>query len=95
MNKEEVVELMARTIPEEDAPIILEIVKKTIEAMNLQPLISDEEFISLTNEQRYRELTTPRIGHASVTLTLDTYSHVLPTMQKTATEKLEKMMFGT
>jgi hypothetical protein len=27
-------------------------------------------------------------------LTLDTYSHVLPTMQESATNKLEKMMFG-
>ncbi|MGI8542161.1 MAG: tyrosine-type recombinase/integrase [Aridibacter sp.] len=36
-----------------------------------------------------------RLGHASVVLTLDTYSHVLPSMQKTATDKLEKLMqFG-
>jgi len=41
------------------------------------------------------KVVSERLGHASVTLTLDTYSHVLPTMQKTATEKLEKMMFGT
>jgi integrase len=31
---------------------------------------------------------------ASIVLTLDTYSHVLPTMQESATNKLEKMMFG-
>jgi integrase len=41
------------------------------------------------------KVVSERLGHASVTLTLDTYSHVLPTMQKTATDKLEKMMFGT
>lgn len=36
-----------------------------------------------------------RLGHASIVLTLDTYSHVLPTMQKDATNKIEKiMMFG-
>ena len=34
-----------------------------------------------------------RLGHASVVLTLDTYSHVLPEMQKQASEKLEKMLF--
>jgi len=27
--------------------------------------------------------------------TLDTYSHVLPTMQREATNKIEKLMFGT
>ena len=41
------------------------------------------------------KVVSERLGHASVTLTLDTYSHVLPTMQQTATDKLEKMMFGT
>ena len=41
------------------------------------------------------KVVSERLGHASVTLTLDTYSHVLPTMQQTATEKLERMMFGT
>jgi hypothetical protein len=29
-----------------------------------------------------------RLGHASITLTLDTYSHVLPTLQKDAASKL-------
>jgi len=34
------------------------------------------------------------LGHASVTLTLDTYSHVLPTMQQQAAERLETALFG-
>jgi integrase len=34
------------------------------------------------------------LGHASITLTLDTYSHVLPTMQKGASEKLERLLYG-
>lgn len=42
-----------------------------------------------------RKIVAVRLDHASVTLTLDTYSRVLPTMQKTATDKLEKMIFGT
>jgi len=41
------------------------------------------------------KVVSERLGHASIVLTLDTYSHVLPTMQQTATDKLEKMMFGT
>ncbi len=32
-----------------------------------------------------------RLGHASVDITLNTYSHVLPTMQKDAAEKLDRL----
>ena len=32
------------------------------------------------------------LGHSSVVMTLDTYTHVLPSMQKSASEKLEKML---
>jgi integrase len=41
------------------------------------------------------KVVSERLGHASIVLTLDTYSHVLPTMQAEATSKLEKMLFGT
>jgi integrase len=34
-----------------------------------------------------------RLGHVSITLTLDVYSHVLPDMQKAAAEKLENILF--
>ena len=40
------------------------------------------------------KVVSERLGYASIVLTLDTYSHVLPTMQKTATDKMEKLMFG-
>lgn len=40
------------------------------------------------------KVVSERLDHASVTLTLDTYSHVLPTMQQAATEKLEKILFA-
>ena len=40
------------------------------------------------------KIISERQGHASVTLTLDTYSHVLPTMQQAATEKFEKILFA-
>jgi hypothetical protein len=35
-----------------------------------------------------------RLMHPSVTLTLNTYSHVLPTMQRAAADQLEAMLFG-
>lgn len=41
------------------------------------------------------KVVSERLGHASIVLTLDTYSHVLPTMQKDATDRIEKLMFGT
>lgn len=40
------------------------------------------------------KVVSERLGHASIVLTLDTYSHVLPTMQETATNKIEKLMLG-
>jgi len=39
------------------------------------------------------KVVSERLGHASIVLTLDTYSHVLPSMQQGATEKLEEMLY--
>lgn len=39
------------------------------------------------------KVISERLGHASIVLTLDTYSHVLPSMQQAATEKLESILF--
>ena len=41
------------------------------------------------------KVVSERLGHASATLTLDVYSHVLPDMQQRAAEKLESLLFGT
>ena len=39
------------------------------------------------------KVVSERLGHASITLTLDVYSRVLPDMQKAATDKLEALLF--
>jgi integrase len=39
------------------------------------------------------KIVSERLGHSSIVMTLDIYSHVLPTMQQAATE-LEKLIFG-
>jgi integrase len=39
------------------------------------------------------KVVAERLGHSTIVLTLDTYSHVIPTMQKTATDKLTKMLY--
>ena len=38
------------------------------------------------------KVVSERLGHASVAFTLDTYAHVLPSMQEEATEKLEALL---
>lgn len=40
------------------------------------------------------KVASERLGHSSVMLTMDVYSHVLPSMQQDATEKLESILFG-
>jgi integrase len=39
------------------------------------------------------KIVSERLGHASITLTMDTYSHVLPSMQQAATDELENLLF--
>jgi integrase len=38
------------------------------------------------------KVVSERLGHANITITLETYSHVLPNMQAEALSKLEGLM---
>lgn len=40
------------------------------------------------------KIVSERLGHSTTTLTLDVYSHVLPTLQEKATEHLEDIIFS-
>jgi integrase len=40
------------------------------------------------------KVVSERLGHSSITLTLDTYSHVLPTMQKLAADLMGRLLGG-
>ena len=40
------------------------------------------------------KVVSERLGHASVALTLDTYSHVLPDMQQGAADRMEQLLSG-
>lgn len=40
------------------------------------------------------KVVSERLGHATIVLTLDTYSHVLPSMQQSATAKLEDLLYS-
>jgi hypothetical protein len=39
------------------------------------------------------KVVSERLGHASVAFTLDTYAHVLPTMQSEAAERFDRAVF--
>lgn len=41
------------------------------------------------------KVVSERLGHSNITITLNTYSHVLPNMQQAAADKLEAMLFPT
>ncbi|MCP3764619.1 site-specific integrase [Domibacillus sp. A3M-37] len=41
------------------------------------------------------KLISERLGHSSVKITLDTYSHVLPNMQQDASDRLDQTIFGS
>jgi hypothetical protein len=39
------------------------------------------------------KVVSERLGHASITITLDTYSHAIPAMQETAAELVASLVF--
>jgi integrase len=48
----------------------------------------------LLKENISPKIVAERLGHSTTRLTMDTYSHVMPGMQKEAAKKLEKRLFG-
>ena len=49
--------------------------------------------ILLLKENVHPKIVQEMLGHASIMLTLDTYSHILPDMQQEAADKMDKI-FG-
>lgn len=47
---------------------------------------------SLFRQNIHPKIVSERLGHANVSITLDTYSHVLPGMQREAAEKLDEVL---
>jgi len=41
------------------------------------------------------KVVSERLGHASIAITLDTYSHAIPAMQEEAAERVAALVFGT
>jgi integrase len=40
------------------------------------------------------KVVSERLGHSTIAMTMDTYSHVMPNMQKEAAQKLDDFLFG-
>ena len=40
------------------------------------------------------KIVSEMLGHSSVMITLDVYSHVIPTLQESAAEKIANLVFG-
>lgn len=78
--------------------------KQYIHNLTLKPLLTKAELpelrlhdlrhlcASLLADGVSPKVIQERLGHSSITITLDIYSHVLPSMQSDATSKMEKML---
>ena len=49
--------------------------------------------LSCSPQMKNPEVVSERLGHASITLTMDIYSHVMPDMQQGASDKFAQMLF--
>jgi hypothetical protein len=65
-------------------PVLL----RTLDRLHFKPTL-------LLSAGEHPKVVSERLGHASITLTLDVYSHVLPTMQEAASQKMEGILFGS
>ncbi len=48
----------------------------------------------LLSAGEHEKIVSERLGHKSIVVTMDVYSHVLPDMQKTAVKKLDDILFN-
>jgi len=68
--------------------------KKNIRRISLHNLRHTHATL-LLRANVHPKVVSERLGHATIGITLDTYSHVLPDMQETAAKKLDAALKGT
>jgi integrase len=68
------------------------LVKAKLPAFRLYDLRHTHATLLLSSGENPK-VAAERLGHSTIVLTLDTYSHVLPDMQKQAAERIENMLF--
>ena len=60
---------------------------------NLYSLRHTHATLLLANGENAK-VASERLGHSTIVITLDTYSHVLPDMQQQAAQRIEKLLFN-
>jgi integrase len=68
--------------------------KAELTGFNLYSLRHTHATLLLANGENAK-VASERLGHSTIVLTLDTYSHVLPDMQQQAAERIENLLFKT
>ncbi len=48
----------------------------------------------MLSEGVHPKVVQERLGHSTISLTLDTYSHAVPTMQRDAADRLDELLSG-
>lgn len=67
--------------------------KAGLPQIRLYDLLHSHATLLLIAEENPK-VVAERLGHSTIVLTMDTYSHVTPSMQKNATDKLTKMLYN-
>ena len=70
------------------------LVKAELAGFNLYSLRHTHATLLLANGENAK-VASERLGHSTIVLTLDTYSHVLPDMQQGAADRIETLLFKT
>jgi integrase len=70
------------------------LIKAELTGFNLYSLRHTHATLLLANGENAK-VASERLGHSTIVLTLDTYSHVLPDMQQQAAERIENLLFKT
>lgn len=67
------------------------LIRAKLPAIRLYDLRHTHATLLMAAEQ-HPKVVQERLGHASIQLTLDTYSHVVPGMQERAAERLDTLL---
>lgn len=70
------------------------LVKAKVKTVRMYDLRHTSATLGLVNGE-HPKVVSERLGHSTINLTMDTYSHVLPEMRKEAADQMERLLFGT
>ena len=70
------------------------LIKAKLTGFTLYSLRHTHATLLLANGENVK-VASERLGHSTIVLTLDTYTHVLPDMQQGAADRIEKLLFKT